>query len=67
VHKETNPKYYELIENFKKITGYGVVVNTSFNVNEPIVMTPTHAFKTFQKTTIKSLVLGNWLIQRNNN
>jgi carbamoyltransferase len=46
VHKETNPRYYQLIDSFKGLTGYGVVVNTSFNVRgEPIVCTPQDAYK----------------------
>ena len=65
VHKETNPKYYELIENFKKITGYGVVVNTSFNVRgEPIVMTPNDAYRCFMRTEMDFLVVGNFLFEK---
>ena len=48
VHKETNPRYWQLINTFKEKTGYGIVVNTSFNVRgEPIVCTPEHAYKCF--------------------
>ncbi len=65
VHKETNPKYYELIENFKKITGCGVVVNTSFNVRgEPIVMTPNDAYRCFMRTEMDFLVVGNFLFEK---
>jgi carbamoyltransferase len=67
VSKKNNYKLHTLLKEFYKINECPMLINTSFNVNEPIVMTPTHAFNTFQKTTIKSLVLGNWLIQRNNN
>ncbi|HSO87812.1 MAG TPA: carbamoyltransferase, partial [Draconibacterium sp.] len=51
VHKETNPRYRKLIEQFKKLTGYGLIVNTSFNVRgEPIVCTPEDAYKCFMRT-----------------
>ena len=51
VHKETNPHYWELINTFREKTGYGVIVNTSFNVRgEPIVMTPDDAYKCFMRT-----------------
>jgi len=46
VHRDTNPRYYQLISSFKKLTGYGVIVNTSFNVRgEPIVCTPEDAYR----------------------
>ncbi len=60
VHKETNPKYWQLIEAFKQQTGYGVIVNTSFNVRgEPIVCTPEDAYRCFMRTEIDYLVVGN--------
>lgn len=60
VHKETNPLYYKLIKRFKKITGYPVLINTSFNVRgEPIVCSPTDAFKCFMGTGLDVLVIGN--------
>jgi carbamoyltransferase len=62
VHKETNPRYHQLISTFKKRTGYGVVVNTSFNVRgEPIVNTPDDAYRCFMRTEIAYLVVGNYL------
>lgn len=62
VHKETNPRYHELISTFKKRTGYGVIVNTSFNVRgEPIVCTPDDAYRCFMRTEIAYLVVGNYL------
>ncbi len=65
VHKETNPRYHELIEEFKKITGWGVVVNTSFNVRgEPIVMTPNDAYRCFMRTEMDYLVVGNFLFEK---
>jgi carbamoyltransferase len=60
VHKETNSRYYQLIEAFKRITGYGVLVNTSFNVRgEPIVCTPEDAYKCLMRTEMDYLVVGN--------
>jgi carbamoyltransferase len=66
VSKETNPRYWELIQQFKKRTGYGVIVNTSFNVRgEPIVCTPTDAYRCFMRTEMDYLVLGNYLLSKN--
>ena len=65
VHKSTNPKYYALITKFKEKTGCSVVVNTSFNVRgEPIVCTPEDAFKCFMGTELDLLVVGNCLLQK---
>lgn len=63
VHRETNPLYWRLLEAFKQRTGCPVIVNTSFNVRgEPIVCTPTDAFRCFMGTEIERLVVGNcWL------
>lgn len=62
VHKETNPKYHQLISAFKDLTGYGVVVNTSFNVRgEPIVHTPNDAYRCFMRTEMDYLVVGNYV------
>ena len=67
VHKETNPKYHKLIEQFEKDTGCAVVINTSFNVRgEPIVCTPEDAYKCFMRTNIDYLVLGNFLLSKEN-
>ncbi len=63
VHRETNPKYYSLIAEFKKLTGCPVIVNTSFNVRgEPIVCTPEDAFRCFMGTEIDLLAIGNCLL-----
>jgi carbamoyltransferase len=67
VHKETNPRYWELINTFKEKTGYGVIVNTSFNVRgEPIVLSPDHAYKCFMRTEMDYLVIGNYLFDKRN-
>jgi carbamoyltransferase len=65
VHKETNPRYHELISEFKKLTGYGVIVNTSFNVRgEPIVNTPEDAYRCFMRTEMDYLIVGNYLFKK---
>jgi carbamoyltransferase len=65
VCRETNPDYYDLIREFENITGYGVVVNTSFNVRgEPIVCTPADAYRCFMRTHIDHLALGPFLLDK---
>jgi len=65
VHKETNPKYHQLISAFKKNTGYGLIVNTSFNVRgEPIVCTPYDAFRCFMSTDMDYLVMNNYVLKK---
>lgn len=65
VHKETNPRYYDLINSFKKETGYGLVVNTSFNVRgEPVVCTPYDAYRCFMSTEMDYLVLGDFVFEK---
>lgn len=65
VHKETNPRYYNLISAFKKQTGYGLVVNTSFNVRgEPIVCTPHDAFRCFMSTEMDYLVINDYVFEK---
>ncbi len=65
VHKETNPKYWHLLQTFEKNTGCPVLVNTSFNVRgEPIVCTPQDAYLCFMRTHIDYLVMGNYLLDK---
>jgi carbamoyltransferase len=65
VSKETNPRYWELIHEFKELTRYGVIVNTSFNVRgEPIVCTPEDAYRCFMRTEMDFLVLGNYVLDK---
>ena len=65
VHKETNPRFWQLINTFKEKTGYGIVVNTSFNVRgEPIVCTPEDAFKCFMRTEMDYLVVNNFILKK---
>ncbi len=67
VHKDTNPRYHQLISDFEKLTGYGVIVNTSFNVRgEPIVSTPNDAYRCFMRTEMDYLVVGNFLFDKRN-
>jgi carbamoyltransferase len=58
------PRYWRLISEFDKLTGVPILLNTSFNENEPIVMTPAQALETFQKTRMDMLVLGNHVLRR---
>ena len=64
VSREVNPRYYQLISDFNELTGVPVVLNTSFNENEPIVCTPKHAIDCFLKTRMDVLYLGNHAVQR---
>jgi carbamoyltransferase len=65
VHHETNPVYHELVQEFKRITGYGVIVNTSFNVRgEPIICTPEDAYRCFMRTEMDYLAVGNFLFEK---
>jgi carbamoyltransferase len=65
VHKETNPIFHKLIEEFERITKYPVLVNTSFNVRgEPIVCTATDAFNCFMGTDLDVLVCNNFILYK---
>jgi carbamoyltransferase len=64
VEQRVNPRYHRLISEFERLTRVPVVLNTSFNENEPIVMSPQHALETFAKTKMDVLVLGNLVIRR---
>jgi carbamoyltransferase len=64
VSEELNPRYYQLISDFDRLTGVPVVLNTSFNENEPIVCTPRDAIDCFLKTRMDVLYLGNHRVQR---
>jgi carbamoyltransferase len=64
VSPEVNPRYYQLISDFDRLTGVPVVLNTSFNENEPIVCTPRDAIECFLKTRMDVLYLGNHRVQR---
>jgi carbamoyltransferase len=64
VSLRTNPLYWKLIEAFRKLTGVPVVLNTSFNENEPIVCTPEEAVACFLRTKMDVLVMGNYVVER---
>ena len=65
VHEDTNPKFYKLLQNFKKITNCPIVVNTSFNVRgEPIVCTIHDAYRCFMGTDLDMFVCGNFILYK---
>ena len=65
VSKETNPYFYSLISEFKKITGCPVLLNTSFNIRgEPIICSPEDAFKCFMTTNLDFLVIENFILKK---
>ena len=64
VSRETNPRYWRLIKEFERLTGVPVVLNTSFNENEPIVCTPQEAVDCFRRTHMDVLAIGDYLVER---
>ncbi|HMU32522.1 MAG TPA: carbamoyltransferase C-terminal domain-containing protein [Pyrinomonadaceae bacterium] len=64
VNRDVNPRYWSLIDEFKKLTGIPMLLNTSFNVQEPIVCTPENAINTFNNASFDALVLENNLVVR---
>ncbi|MDB6052822.1 MAG: carbamoyltransferase [Verrucomicrobiales bacterium] len=64
VYQSTNPRYYRLIEQFEKLTGVPMVLNTSFNENEPVVCRPQEALDCFLRTKMDVLVLNDFFIER---
>lgn len=64
VHKDTNPRYHRLIESYRALTGVPIVLNTSFNENEPVVCRPQEALDCFLRTKMDVLVLGDWMVVR---
>ena len=65
MHEQTNPRYYALLKAFEQRTGCGVLINTSFNVRgEPIVATPTDAYRCFMRTQMDCLVVENTLLRK---
>ena len=65
VSRATNPRYWALIDAFKRLTGCGVLVNTSFNVRgEPIVCTPDEAYRCFMRTEMDFLVMGDYVLDK---
>jgi carbamoyltransferase len=64
VSRETNPRYWALIQAFRRQTGVPVLLNTSFNENEPIVLTPDEALDCFLRTDMDVLVMGSLVLQK---
>ena len=64
VYRHTNPRYYRLIESFRELTGVPMVLNTSFNENEPVVCRPEEALDCFLRTKMDALVIGNFVLLR---
>jgi carbamoyltransferase len=64
VYRQTNPRYWQLIDAFKHISGVPMILNTSFNENEPVVCRPAEALDCFLRTMMDVLVLGEWFVQR---
>ena len=64
VTERTNPRYYRLIRMFADCTGVPMLLNTSFNENEPIVCRPEEALDCFLRTRMDLLVMGNWMVSR---
>jgi len=65
VNRETNPRYWQLIDTFRREQGCPLVVNTSFNVRgEPIVCTPQDAYRCFMRTEMDYLVMGDCLFSK---
>jgi carbamoyltransferase len=64
VSRQQNPRYHALISAFERETGLPVVLNTSFNENEPIVCGPSDALNCFLRTRMDLLVMGNWMVRR---
>lgn len=67
VDRDVNPKYWKLIHKFKEITGVPVVLNTSFNENEPIVQTPSQAIDCFLRTRMDVLSIGRYMLSKAEN
>jgi carbamoyltransferase len=62
VNREQNEKYYDMIHEFYKLIGIPILLNTSFNSQEPIVEEPWHAIRTFRETAIDVLVINDWML-----
>lgn len=65
VTEDLNPQYFSIIKNFKQITGHGIILNTSFNENEPIVETPSQALACYDRTDIDALFVNDTILFKN--
>jgi carbamoyltransferase len=64
VRRDSNPRYHRLIDSFRELTGVPMLLNTSFNENEPVVCRPAEALACFLRTNMDVLVLGNVTVER---
>jgi len=65
VARETNARFYDIVKAFEARTGYGIIINTSFNVRgEPIVCTPADAYRCFMRTEMDYLVLNSFVLSK---
>ena len=64
VSEESNSLFYKLISEFKRLSNHGILLNTSFNENEPIVENPKNAIDCFKRTDLDILVIGNFIISK---
>ena len=64
INRQANPRYWQLLKAFQNLTGVPVLLNTSFNENEPIVQRPTEALDCFLRTQMDVLVLGNYVVEK---
>lgn len=64
VEREVNPRYWEVLDCFERLTGVPLLLNTSFNIQEPIVLTPREALDTFSRSKIAGLALGDYWVTR---
>ena len=64
VCEDTNPRYYRLIQAFEQLTRVPIVLNTSFNENEPVVCQPSEALDCFLRTKMDLLVMEDWMVER---
>ena len=65
IHKETNPRFYDLIDKFEQLTNCPILINTSFNVRgEPIVASPEGAYRCFMRTEMDYLVMENIIMAK---
>ena len=65
VEKSLSPQFYQLLKEFEKITGVPILTNTSFNIQEPIVCSPRDAVKTFLRSSMAALIMGDYIVTKN--
>ena len=63
VTPELNPRFHRLLQEFKKYSGFGVLLNTSFNIQEPVICTPEQAIRTFTRSSMDYLAIEDYLVR----